>query len=449
MTWTVRAASVRAAVLASVVAIGAPGGALIGASVGASVVWAQDAIPAAAPEGTPPGLGAGGGLDGNSLDPEIQSLIEEAEQTRPVPTQLLNDLATGNGDANAMINEFLASGNPEPRTVAVRAIALSLAVGRDPRLKDSDRRFALNQSINDGMSASLGAPRIMNVEVDADFVPAEGTFAWDLGGLTTPVADGFQQLTPFSAEVGGFGMRDRDRVGDGNVLEDVIENLESVNLKVPNGQYRVTLLTAEQLASRTTSPFGEKFKVNGVEYFLGKSNVGDWFDTAYLRGAGDAVLDNVSYGAAGLSVLVEVGNGTLTLEFEGARAGTAGGGLGSIISGIVMEPVELPSRLDLSNVRGQRRNQSVQGAQQGQQQGARSQQARPAALPLPTQASLDSLLELEFRTQAAIATVSGIAPAAGPGAGTGAIAGTPTTRPPAAPPPPPVFVSNNGVSPSS
>lgn len=382
---------------------------------------AQTDAPAGAP-GTAPDAGAvdlaapGGG----ALDPETQALIEEAERTRPVPTELLNDLAMGRGNTEKLINEFLASGNATPREVAVRAIALSLAVGRDPRLKDSDRRFTLNQTINDGMSKSLGAPRILNVEVEADFVPQEGSFAWDLGGLETPIADGFQQLTPFSAEVGGLGMRDQDRVGDGPALQDVIENLQSVNLQVPNGQYRVVLLTAAQMAARSDNPFGESFKVNGVEYFLGKSGVGDWFDTAYLRGAGDAVIDNVSYGAAGLSVIVEVGNGTLNLEFAGGA-----GALGSILSGIIMEPVELPSRFDTSAVTGPRRATTTAQGQQG------NQPARAAVQQSLPSASLDAVVALEFQTQAAIAAVSGISPAAGPGPGT-------TPQPPApAPVPPP------------
>lgn len=406
-----------------------------------AVGFAQTGTPAApGQQGHTVPLPDPAGFASGELDPEIQSLIEEAERTRPVPNELLNELAMGRGDATQMINEFLAEGNATPREVAVRAVALSLAVGRDPRLKDSDRRFSLNQTISDGMSKSLGAPRILNVEVDADFVPPEGTFAWDLGGLTTPVADGFQQLTPYSAEVGGPGLRDLDEVGDGPALQDVIENLQNLTLQVPNGQYRVILLTAEQLAARSSAPFGETFKVNGVEYVLGKSSSGDWFDTAFLRGAGDAVLDNVKYGAAGLSVVVEVGNGTLSLEFSGGR-----GSLGSILSGIVMEPIALPSRLDTSAVRGKRNAATRQGSQQRPAQ----QAARPAQ-PLMQSLNLDQVIELEFRTQAAIAVVSGIAPAAGPNVAT--LPATPTPpRPttPTRPAPPPPFNSGSGVSPSS
>lgn len=404
-------------VLAGVLVLGLP------ALAGPAPAAAQTAPPAdSVADPLAGGLPAAGDL-GDSVDPEIQSLIEEAERTRPVPAALLNDLATGSGDATQKINAFLASGNATPREVAVRAVALSLAVGRDPRLQDSDRRFTLNQTISDGMSKSLGAPRILNVQVEADFVPPEGTFAWDLGGLETPVAQGFQQLTPYSLEVGGLGMRDQDRVGDGDVLQDVIENLQNVSLQVPNGQYRVVLLTAAQLASRSSAPFGESFKVNGVEYFLGNSSVGDWFDTAYLRGAGDAVLDNVSYGAAGLTVVVEVGNGRLNLEFAGGP-----GGLGSILSGIVLESVELPSRLDVSQVRAPARQRNA-----AQQAG----RAQPAVASL----NLGSIVALEFQTQAAIATVSGLSPSAGPGRG--------PTRTVTPPPPTPPFVSPVGVSPAS
>ncbi|SMF63021.1 hypothetical protein SAMN06265365_12263 [Tistlia consotensis] len=381
----------------------------------------------AAPGTNPAANGAPG-----SNDPQIQALIQEAERTRPVPTELLNALAMGKGDAKQMIDNFLADGNPLPHTVAVRAVALSLAVGRDPRLKDSDKRFALNQTISDGMSKSLGAPRILNVKVDAGFVPPKGTFAWALGGLEDQPPEGFQKLTQFSPEVGGLGMQSVNNAGEGGVVKEAIENLQSVSLKVPNGQYRVILLTGEQLAARAASPFGETFKVNGVEYTLGQTSSGEWFDTAHLRGSGGNVVSNVSYGAAGLSVVVQVGNGTLNLEFKGGK-----GSLGSALSGILMEPVEVPSHLDMSGVRGHRNEvaqtqdgQDQQGGQQvaqtqqvseqlqqaGQQQLQASQQAAQSlagGTSLAQQLSLNNVVELEFQTQAAIAAVSGVSPGAG------------------------------------
>ncbi|MEX2628326.1 MAG: hypothetical protein WD341_00195 [Tistlia sp.] len=412
-------ATTRNLLAASTVALAAS--AFLGAEAGAQGLPAADQPAAQVEEG---------------VDPQVQALIAEAERTRPVPAELIDALAMGLGDADQLIRSFISDGNPTPQEVAVRAIALSLAVGRDPRLGDPDRLFALNQSIGDGMSKSLGAPRILNVEVEAGFVPPEGTLAWDLGGLTTPVAEGFQQLTPYSLEVGGLNLGEQDGVGGGAVLEDVIQNLESLSLEVPNGQYRVVLLTAEDIAAGSSAPFGESFTINGVEYFLGNSGVGDWFDTAYLRAA-DGSAAALSYSAAGLSVTVEVGNGRLDLRFAG--------GSGSMLSGIVLEPIALPSRFDVSGVTGPRRdaarNQQAQN-QQAQNLPGQGGQASSPSPPFLQASDLANVVALEFVTLAAIATVSGVAPAAGSGAP--APVRTASPQPPAPP-----FVSPVGVSPAS
>ncbi len=321
-------------------------------------------------------------LDGSpelGLDPMALGLLAAAEGVE-VPAELLETVTAENERAaEQAIAAFLSNGNPTPQEVAARAVALSRALrGRaqpgGPTVDWTDR-------IGRQLSSTLCAPRVMAVGLDEDYRPREGAYAYDLGGLDTPLANGFERLTPQSPEVVGGQLQVQSGVGQGDLMTDVVGGLSNLVFELPNDEYRVILLTTATVADLARQPYGTSISVNGVTYHLGDTPSDTWRQGARLVSAqGPASV----VGAAGveggaLRARTNVADGRLRIDFmPGTTALTA------VLSGVIIEPLELDDSLDVAG---------------------------------GDQIALEECLELELQTQ--VAMLEGIAPAAGPEAGPG------------------------------
>ncbi|MGO1119646.1 FecR family protein [Rhodovibrionaceae bacterium A322] len=326
-----------------------------------------------------------GGQASSGNAPAVQQVMNDANGIGEVPAEIVN--AVVNGGGQSQMSNFLTQGNPNPQTVAARAVALSQRLGADPRLRGSNQLLNAHSSIGSVASNAMCSPRVVRMAFDDDYTPPPGAHAFDMGGWNTPLADGFQRVTPASSSVRGSSLQAKDHQGDGAVLQDVITGLSGLDLDVPNGDYNVILVTAEGVAANMKTPFGARFAVNGQSYTLGQSGSADWLDTGVLtrnRGGGNAGAGPrpsipVAGIGGGIQLTSTVTDGQLHLDFQGNNFGGA-------LSGVIVEPLEVPSSLDL------------RGAATG------------------GQSSLDDCLEMEFVTEAAlsvVAEVSGLATAAG------------------------------------
>jgi hypothetical protein len=335
-----------------------------------------------------------------NVDPAVQNVMNRARGMGEVPANIVNAVAGGGGQQQ--MADFLTRGNPDSQTVAARAVALSQRLGADPRLRGSSKLLNANSSIGNVAANAMCSPRVVRMAFDNDYTPPAGALAFDMGGWNTPVADGFQRVTPTSPAVRGASLQAMDNQGEGAVLQDVITGLSGLDLDVPNGDYNVILVTAEGVAADMKTPFGASFAVNGQSYTLGSSNSAEWLDTGRLSRTSNSPAP-ASVPVAGFGGGIQLGstvtNGQLRLDFKGNS-------LGGAVSAVIVEPLESQSSLNL----------------QGQAQGGS---------PGGDQGGLDECLELEFVTEAALAVVadnSGLATAAGSAGG----GGTTTTN--AAPP---------------
>lgn len=314
------------------------------------------------------------------LDPAVLELLAEAEGVT-IPSALLTMLQSRDPRATPAISDFLAAGNPTPQEVAARAVKLSQMVRANPVLARTGGDQAVFDTIGQAVSSTLCAPRVMTVSLDSDYVPPAGVYAYDFGGWNTPLATGFERLTPGSPQVFGRNLSIQENVGDGAVLADAVGGMSNLVFDLPNGDYRVILITTPTVANAAQQPFGASFGVNGVNYFLGTATSDTWWDNGRLQ-AQDQQAPVLDVGGLGGSIVVtaNVVDGTLQLDFDGGYSG-----LSAVLSGLLIEPAALPSTLQIED------------------------RARDRQL------ALEECLELELLTQ--VAMNNDLAPAAGPGAG--------------------------------
>lgn len=333
---------------------------------------------AGAPAADPASVSAEDGAEAQ-IDRDLSALFAAAEQV-VVPNRVMLLLQSQDPRSNEAIAEFLATGNPAPREVAARAVALSQAARANPALSRGGRLDSVLGGIERAVSNTLGAPRVMAVSMDNDYVPPEGSIAYDFGEADAPVPTGFQRLTQSSPEVFGTNLVLRTFLGDGEVLGNAMEGISNLRLEVPNGSYRVILLTAPASENQASQPFGATFGVNGVSHRLGDATSDAWLETARLQGrtGADPAVPVGGRGGA-ITVEVDVLDGVLQFDFDIGSTGVQ-----TVLSGLIVEPRAAPTSLQIDD--------------------AIAQQMPP----------LEQVLELELLTQVALR--GDLAPAAGPGA---------------------------------
>ena len=112
-------------------------------------------------------------------------------------------------------------------------------------------------------------------------------------------------------------------------------------MDVPDGAYRLILMTDDQGNQIFVNPLGQAIIVNGVRTVMPSGSPGGWLANGSLGGSGAASgAGGLGTGTGGATVLyVEVINGRLVIEFEAA------GNSQILLTGLVLEPVDGPSVL--------------------------------------------------------------------------------------------------------
>lgn len=313
-------------------------------------------------------------------DPRVLDMIEASNAAPPPSQETMDTIAAGGPTAEAAIRDYLAAGNPSPEEVSRRAVALSRAIAVDPRLAENDEAlFDRSLLIADTVSRTLCAPRLLRLDVDFDYRPPPGTLAFDFGGEGTPEAEQFMITTPWGNGLAGGEARDILR--EGALLRDMISNVQRLEFDVPNGEYRVILVTSADLVGQ--APFGTSLTVNGESSLLGIGGEGEWWNRARLRvppdgGNGVPTTPEIAGSGGAIVVITQVVDGKLRIEFSGETLRPGG-----TVSGILVEPISAPSSLVLEGL------------------------ARDIAL------TYDACLDLELLTQTAMAQVL-LNPALGP-----------------------------------
>ena len=122
--------------------------------------------------------------------------------------------------------------------------------------------------------------------------------------------------------------------------QDGVFNVRQFQTGLPNGQWRVIVLTDDLGPDQgAANPFGTQVRLNGQALRVGGGSPDQWLPGG---GLGPSDVQGGGTGIAGGMLLTEVAveNGRLVIEF--------GDGVGTYITGIILQPAEEPSLVRLS-----------------------------------------------------------------------------------------------------
>ena len=196
----------------------------------------------------------------------------------------------------------------------------------------------------DVASDTLSTQPIVRVAIDDDFKPPPGAIGWDLGSPDSPVFPGFNKLTRGSKGnvVGATG--GVQRPGGKGLLSDGLIGIRRIvlDVDVPDGTYRLILMTDDQGNQFFVNPLGQAITVNGVRTIMNSAVPDSWSSNGLLGGTGDP-SESSGFGGTGTGgatvIYVQVVNGRLVIEFEAAENSEI------LLTGFVLEPAEGPSVL--------------------------------------------------------------------------------------------------------
>lgn len=317
---------------------------LAGALLGGSAFHAVNAQTGA---NTPPGQGA---------------------QTDAVPSDVIEQALAGDREALATLTAYLrGSGSKNPEEITQRATALITQIGREKAGASTETLLSVIDQIASNAINLVSGSQIVRIGVDADFVPGRALVAWDFGPADGPVAPGFERVLPNDDRIGGADLDGLRRPAENELLNDGIVGVERIEANVPDGEYRIILMT-QNLGDRQlmSNPFGSEIVVNGNALTVNQPTTDDWVKDAVLSNRGVQTISNPLAPGAGANGFIagsldNFNPATVQQQQGGAiilNAVARGGKLiielkgfnnaRSYLTGLMVEPAETTSDLVLS-----------------------------------------------------------------------------------------------------
>jgi hypothetical protein len=257
-----------------------------------------------------------------------------------VPPAVLTGLLAGTPDGMQQLKKFLAAVSASPDEITQRALRVLEQLKDSPLLTNKAMIIAAADRLAETVSSSMNAARVVQLKVDREFRVPEGALAFDFGPADKPPTEGFERVLPSDARLRGSGLQGVRRPGDSEpVLSGGITGIENMQFEVPDGEYRVILMT-EALgdAASSLAPFGQQIVANGSELSVFNTTPEDWLNQAVLSQRGLEGLSGAGNRQGGaITLTVRVRAGKLIIAFSMAGAEQL---LRTYLTGLIIQPIE-------------------------------------------------------------------------------------------------------------
>lgn len=276
---------------------------------------------------------------GTVLDPEAfaaEGLEVPPPEIQDVLAALQSDPTTG----RTKLTEYLEPGLGDPNAVADRAIGLVRRLRGDPV-----ETLAIAGVIAEVASEGFFARPVVRAVVDPAFTLPKTIAGWDLGPPDAPKVAGFQAMADNDPRLAGDGLRGLRRPGPEGLTTDGVLGVRRIALEVPDGAYRVMLVTDD--LSRTAAipePLGAVVVVNGRRHAIVDPRPPYWigfgaFSDATVPPAPEPA-GGVTAGVLTLDVDILGGALDIALPFDEGKP--------TFVAAVVVEPAAGPTTFAMS-----------------------------------------------------------------------------------------------------
>lgn len=273
-----------------------------------------------------------------------------------VETAVLRSLL--NGDTEAAVR-YLTGGGLQAENVSQRAQQLLLALeavgtGSDPA-QVQDVALAISSAVDQ----ALNAVPVFGAQFGGVLTLSQQAIGFDFGTPDSVAAPGFVKVTGSDPRVTTRDGRTLRRPEGVQLQTDGIANIELFQTGLPNGEWRVTLLTDDLGPDQgSAGPFGDRLRLNDQVVTITGRNPGQWIGGALIGSGAEAPAAGAQRGGV-IQVTVVVTDGRLVIDFGGAT--------GTYVTGLILQPIEEPNIVRFSGEAARHQLQRTQSANQVRQ----------------------------------------------------------------------------------
>jgi hypothetical protein len=205
---------------------------------------------------------------------EFEALVGTGQTSTAISAEQAMELATGSSDADIeLLSDYFASNGRDAEGVAKMAADMIRELSDQPDvLVDAAERIA------DAATDALNAQYVTRFEEDEDFNLPEAAIGFDFATPDSKQISGYERITPSDERVESDGeMSGLRRPTDKPVVAHGIVGIKKFTTDMPNGVYRVTLIT-DDLGdwSKIPRPFGNRVRVNDKIVRVLTKDPSDW-----------------------------------------------------------------------------------------------------------------------------------------------------------------------------
>ena len=269
----------------------------------------------------------------------VSSLPASAEGTELTASpavgeaEALQGAIDGTSEGLAKLRAWLEQAGGRPKATSARAIALIKAL-RPANGAASPDLQQIADRIAQSAERILRQVHIVRTSVATDVALGEGRLGFVFQTPDAKSPPGFDVILPRDPRLRGSNPTALRSPVDAPILRAGIVGVEAVTLKVPNGTYRLILLTSDMgLQNLNRSPFGTRVRVNDQTFEVATVAAADWRGAAAIGHGATRAADGGS-----LILPAAVRDGTLTVSFLDPLGET-------FISGLILEPLAQRSLL--------------------------------------------------------------------------------------------------------
>ena len=223
---------------------------------------------------------------------EYESLIGTGQTLSAISPEQALEIATGGSEADLeLLSDYFASNGRDAKGVAKMAADMIRELGNDPEILATAA-----ERIADAATDALNAQYVTRFEDDEDFSLPEGAIGFDFSTPDSKQISGYERVTTNDDRIESDGeLSGLRRPTDKPVVAHGIVGVKKFTTDMPNGIYRVTLIT-DDLGdwSKFPRPFGNRIRVNDKTVRVLTKDPSDWIvntgkkgSSAFNRGALD------------------------------------------------------------------------------------------------------------------------------------------------------------------
>lgn len=197
----------------------------------------------------------------------------------------LNGATSGTKEGEIVLQQYFAqfSGRSEQMEERTNELIKSLAgskIAGDPiALQDAV------SSISKAARQALFAKPIAGIKMSKNFRLSARSFGFDFGAPDSTIMQNFQHVTAKDERLSGANRRAMRRPSSDGLLSDGVVNVKKFTANIPNGKWRVVLLTDNlNIGKSLQHPLGKKVRINGKNVPIAQSGPDSWLQPGTLSG---------------------------------------------------------------------------------------------------------------------------------------------------------------------